>query len=443
MNIRQMGQKSLARACVALAAMLGSSAWAADTGAVCLYADINYGGASTCLDADSAWVGSAWNDRASSLRIRSGVTVQLFNDINFGGRSLTLTADTPNLVSLGFNDVASSLRLTTACSAPDWSATANYKLGDVVRYAPNGNFYKVVNVTAGGTDFTNPTISTWYWAPATCGTGTAPGNGRIVGGYYPNWTPAPPRIRDLNANYNLVYLFAATPVGGPPGTTGAVTFTLPGDGLGAATNLVADLQYARRTQGRKIILSVGGAGQGMSFPNRAKSQHFVDSIVAIYAQLGGFDGLDWNTFEGNQAPDTSEMIWISLQLKARYPAFIISAPPAPWNAVDKAFCQAMVQAGAMDYAAPQYYDGPGLAVPSYVVGNVQEWVNLLGAAHVVVGFGINPGVANYMTPADAIGIWKQVVAANPAIHGGFDWETNTDQAQGFPFANGVGNLIRQ
>ncbi|MFL6678928.1 MAG: hypothetical protein ACJ8IK_11345, partial [Burkholderiaceae bacterium] len=170
---------------------------------------------------------------------------------------------------------------------------------------------------------------------------------------------------------------------------------------------------------------------------------FVDSIVAIYNQLGGFDGLDWNTFEGSQAPDTSEMIWISLQLKQRFPGFLISAPPAPWNPVDKAFCQAMVQAGAMDYAAPQYYDGPGLAVPSYVVGNVQEWVNLLGAAHVVVGFGINPGAANYMTPADAISIWKQVVAATPAIHGGFDWETNTDAAQGFPFAHGVGNLIRQ
>jgi len=40
-------------------------------------------------------------------------------------------------------------------------------------------------------------------------------------------------------------------------------------------------------------------------------------------------------------------------------------------------------------------------------------------------------------------LMKQVVAANPAIHGGFDWETNTDAAQGFPFAHGVGNLIKQ
>ena len=165
--------------------------------------------------------------------------------------------------------------------------------------------------------------------------------------------------------------------------------------------------------------------------------------VAIYNQLGGFDGFDWNTFEGSQAPDTSEMIWISLQLKQRFPGFIISAPPAPWNSVDKVFCQAMVNAGAMDYAAPQYCDGPGLADPTYVVANVAEWVALPGASRVVIGFGINPSAANYMTPASAITIWNQVHAASPTIHGGFDWEISTDLAQGFPFAHGVGNLIRQ
>lgn len=57
------------------------------------------------------------------------------------------------------------------------------------------------------------------------------------------------------------------------------------------TNIKADIAFARQSQGRKIILSVGGAGNGMSFPNRTKSQTFVDSIVTIYNQLGGFDGL--------------------------------------------------------------------------------------------------------------------------------------------------------
>ncbi len=432
-----------AQACAVAFAILSAGAWAADSGNACVYEGVNYGGAHTCVDTDTAWIGASWNDKVSSLRLRAGYQATLYDDINYAGRSLALTGDTASLVTPNFNDITSSLRVTQACVATDWSGTAAYSLGSVVRYIPDGKYYKVVNVTTGGTDFTNPTISTWYWSPATCGGTTTPGNGKVVGVYYPNWTPAPPRIRNLDANYNLVYLFAATPVGGAPGTTGAVTFTPPGDGLGAASNLVADIQYARKTQGRKIMLSVGGAGNGMSFPNRGKSQAFVNSIVAIYNQLGGFDGLDWNTFEGSQAPDTSEMIWISLQLKQRFPGFIISAPPAPWNPVDKVFCQAMVNAGAMDYAAPQYYDGPGLADPTYVVANVAEWVALLGASHVVIGFGINPSAANYMTPANAITIWNQVRAASPTIHGGFDWEISTDLAQGFPFAHGVGNLIRQ
>lgn len=273
------------------------------------------------------------------------------------------------------------------------------------------------------------------------GGGTTPRN-RIVGGYYPNWTEAPPRIRDVDPNYNLIYLFAATPVGGAPGTTGAVSWTPPGNGKGAATNLKADIEFARKSQGRKIILAVGGAGNGMSFPNRAKSQAFVDSIVGIYNQLGGFDGLDWNTFEGSQAPDTSEMIWMSLALKQRYPGFIITAPPAPWNPVDKAFCAEMVRAGALDYAAPQYYDGPNLAEQSYIVNSVDEWSTLLGASHVAVGFGVW-NQPNYMTPAAAAATWNQLESKHPDLRGAFDWAINLDEGQGWSFARSVGPLIRE
>ena len=263
---------------------------------------------------------------------------------------------------------------------------------------------------------------------------------KIVAGYYPNWTESPVRIKDVNSHYNLIYLFAAQPVGGAPGTTGALNWTMPGNGRGAASNFNADIAYARGTQGRKIILSIGGANNGMSFPNRTKSQAFVDSVVSWYEKFGGFDGIDWNTFEGNQAPDTSEMIWISLELKKHYPGFIISAPPAPWNSVDKTFCSTMVKAGALDYAAPQYYDGPNLATQSYIVTSVAEWVTLLGASKVVVGFGIwdQP---NYMAIADALKTWNAVEAANPALRGAFDWQIHTDEAQGWPFATQLGPLV--
>ncbi|WP_246120852.1 carbohydrate-binding protein [Chitinolyticbacter meiyuanensis] len=336
------------------------------------------------------------------------------------------------------------------CSYVVWQSGVNYPLGTVVQY--QGSYYRVKAVGANGSDATIPTISTYYWEPTTCsGTATptptpagptpTPGTARkIVGGYWPYWPTSQIRIRDVPTGYNLIYLFSATPVGGAPGTTGAVQWNAPGDGRGAATNLKADIQYARSTQGRKIILSVGGAGNGMSFPNRAKSQAFVDSVIGIYNQLGGFDGLDWNTFEADQTPDTSEMVWISQQLKARYPGFLISAPPAPWNARDKTFCRDMLVAGVLDYCAPQYYDGPNLAEVSYVVNNVNEWVALLGAEHVVVGFGVW-NQTNYMSIDQATTAWNQIKASHPAIRGTFNWQIGTDETQGWPYATRMPPLV--
>jgi chitinase len=263
---------------------------------------------------------------------------------------------------------------------------------------------------------------------------------KIVGGYWANWPTSQIRLREVPDNYNLIYLFAARPVGGSPGTTGAVEWTPPGDGRGAATNFLADLAYVRGEQGRKVILSVGGQGGGMSFPSREKSQAFVASIESLYEEFGGFDGLDWNTFEADQAPDTEEMIWISLELKALYPGFMITAPPAPWNNLDKAFCQQMVAAGAMDYVAPQYYDGPGLAVQSYVESNVDEWVGLVGADKLVVGFGIWDQ-ENYMGIEEAISTWNAVSAKHPTLRGGFEWAIHLDEGLGWPFATELGPVI--
>lgn len=235
-------------------------------------------------------------------------------------------------------------------------------------------------------------------------------------------------------------MFRGQPVGGPPGATGEIYFGELDDGRGAKTHLIEDIQYARNVQKRKIILSVGGARNGMSFPNRVKSQTFVNSIVALYEQWGGFDGLDWNTFEADQAPDTSEMIWISKELKRLYPGFLITAPPAPWSARDLAFCRAMVQASAMDYAAPQYYDGPNLAEQSYVVNNIRQWVTALGAPHVVVGFGTMPNLSNYMSVDQAASTWDVIRNTYSTIRGVFNWQIHADENRGWTFANRFGQM---
>lgn len=287
---------------------------------------------------------------------------------------------------------------------------------------------------------TPSSLSTAHY-PATS-QGKALTTSKVIAGYWTNWPASAIRIRDINPHYNVVYLFSARPVGGSPGTTGAVYWTPPGNERGAATYFASDIQYARTVQKRKIILSIGGAGYGMSFPSRVKSQVFLNSIIALYRQFGGFDGLDWNTFEGDQAPGTNEMIWISLQLKHLYPGFMITAPPAPWNPGDLILCDAMVKAGALDYAAPQYYDGKNINAPSYVVMNVDQWVSRLGQDHVVLGLGVW-NQPNYMTMDDAKSAWNQASAKYPNIRGVFNWQISTDEDAKWIFANQFGDIMQQ
>ena len=281
-----------------------------------------------------------------------------------------------------------------------------------------------------------------FVTPATTTTPPPPppsGTGKIVGGYYPWWVGSPVRLINVPSVYNVIYLFAATTSGGGA-ETGAVTFTLPADGNGAATNWAADIQTARNVQHRKIILSVGGAGYAMAFPNRAYSQTFLDSVEALYNAWGGFDGLDWDTFEGI-SPDVSEMIWVSQQLKAAHPGFIISAPPAPWNTSDQQLCVSMLQAGALDYCAPQYYDGPNLADPSWILPNVDVWMTLIPQKNFVFGFGIDPNLSNYETIAVGLSVWQSISAKYPSIGGAFDWQINEDLLNGGPFADQLAPLV--
>lgn len=64
-----------------------------------------------------------------------------------------------------------------SCSSVVWATGQFYSLGTIVKYEANGRFYKVVNVGSNGSDGTDPTVSTWYWSPVNCDSGTDPGTG--------------------------------------------------------------------------------------------------------------------------------------------------------------------------------------------------------------------------------------------------------------------------
>jgi chitinase len=260
---------------------------------------------------------------------------------------------------------------------------------------------------------------------------------RVTGVYWTGWNPTP-SVDALPSGYNLAYLFAAhrsTPYG-------AVSW-----GYARPTGIAA-----ARARGTKVVLSTGGAGSGIAFNDRATSTNFVNSIEAINASWGGtrtapaFDGVDFNTFEAEAVPNTAEYLWMAQELKRRFGAgFLITSPPAPWRDSDRAFCSQMLAAGAMDYCAPQYYDGPGLADPAYIVNSIRTWVRDVArgdASRIVVGFGIQPGAANYSTTAGVTQAWNQIEAEFPGIRGAFLWSHAGDAANGWGFATSVTPLVR-
>ena len=100
------------------AAAEAETAQATASGTVCFFEHINYQGQSFCTSTDTAWIGSQWNDRVSSVKVPAGYKVQLFQHSNYGGRSLSLSADTASLVSSSFNDFASSLKITAPVAPP-------------------------------------------------------------------------------------------------------------------------------------------------------------------------------------------------------------------------------------------------------------------------------------------------------------------------------------
>ena len=337
----------------------------------------SYGGAAHCTDADSSRVGTTWNDCVSSVGVQSGYQVQLYGDIDYGRSSRTLTAGVSS--PSDFNDQTSSLKLGKTST------------------------------------------------------------GKVVAAYYATVAGAVPRLRDIDPNYNLIYLFAATQAQGEP--LGTLKFVVPPDGNGAWSNWSADLQYARNVQQRKMILSVGGAGRAIRFTDRRVSATFVSSVEKLYDEWGGFDGLDFNTFEADADPNTPEMIWIAKELKRRHPGFIITAPPAPWNRRDQTFCKAMLDAQVIDYCAPQYYDGPNLSDPAYLLQNIEIWIDLLGPENVVVGFGVNDERDNYWKIDAVVEAFKKVKAQYPNVKGVFDWRLDWDAQQGYPFARRLAPLV--
>ena len=253
---------------------------------------------------------------------------------------------------------------------------------------------------------------------------------KVAAIYWTRWNSSVP-LRSVPTSYNVIYLFAATR--GYP--VGEMTWE-------QQTDLAAEVRHCR-ARGQRVVLSLGGSGQGVPFTTRTECERLVASVVRIDAELGGtihapaIDGVDFNTFEDGVAAYASLYIWMAEELRRRFGSgFGISCPPAPTSARDRRFCRALLSAGAMDYVAPQFYDGPGLADPDVIVRETRAWVDEVAdgdASRIVVGFGMDD-LPDYSSMAEIAVAWARILAEHPRIGGAYLWQHRTDAAGGWPFA---------
>ncbi len=115
------------------------------TGRVCFYENVNYGGASFCSDVDSSWVGTAWNDRASSVKVVSGYQAQLFRDVNYGGGTVTVSGNVPDLSAQGFNDAVSSFKVVPVTGGT-WNERTTFVVQNMTRgrWANSQVYYAII-----------------------------------------------------------------------------------------------------------------------------------------------------------------------------------------------------------------------------------------------------------------------------------------------------------
>lgn len=291
-----------------------------------------------------------------------------------------------------------------------------------------------------------------------------------IGVYWAYYAPVM-RITSIPTTYNVIFLFQADPVGGTPGSTGAVSFTYPTIGGGSSADIATCT-----ARGQRVILSIGGAGAQLTLGSKARADALYDSIVSINNTLAGSDtgstpyisGVDWNIFEGTVA-DGPWMTYVALRLKDKYGAdFLMTSPVASSTAqlaTDRAAMVEMYQGNtvasagstgqytgtyvghALDWVCPQFYDDASLTTDSLVqlrLGSTSSGfkypvtVNgtstaLPNSGVVGIGYSIGVGTSNWTT-GEAASDYDDAVSLGLAPKGAFNFDVSEDPTSTFATA---------
>jgi chitinase len=284
----------------------------------------------------------------------------------------------------------------------------------------------------------------------------------ILTGYWQDFTngATPLRLRDVNGNFDLVSVaFANT----DPSTPGGVTFSVD-SGLSSALGGYTDAQFTSdvqtlHSQGRLVVLSIGGANGTVSISDAASASNFANSAFGLMQKFG-FDGVDIDLEAGiNVSALTSALQQLSSKAG---PGLVITMAPQTLDVQPGgAYLQLIDNVKSiLTVVNTQYYNSGsmnGCDGNVYSEGNVdfitaQACILLQHVRGDQVGLGlpasgnaagsgvVSPSVVNAaldcLAAGTSCGSFKPPTKT-PSIRGAMTWSINWDAFNGNQFGNTV------
>jgi hypothetical protein len=269
------------------------------------------------------------------------------------------------------------------------------------------------------------------------GSGTGVGGGagdKYVGVYWTNW--ASPRINTAPTTVNLFYLSFA--VGDGTGTSGTVTFDSSGGGGIPSATMIADIAEVH-TRGAKVLLSIGGAADGLiRIQNPTQVSQLVSSVISI-VDTYGLDGIDWDLEETSVQTNVASLVSASQQLKTNYgPSFIVACAPIVGDTVYEGF--ALDSSGVCDLFGPQFYND-GLSDSARQANIVSYTTSMVGRGLAASRFMIGTTYAGaaflpgQMDPILYLQAYQTLVSQGISVRGAFVWEMTIESNNNYIFAS--------
>ena len=282
-----------------------------------------------------------------------------------------------------------------------------------------------------------------------------------VTGYWQNFNNGATvqKISAVQSQYDIIAVAFADATTTP----GAVTFNLDSAGLGGYTvdQFKADIA-AKKTAGKKVIISVGGQNGTVSINDSTSATNFADSVYSLM-QTYGFDGVDIDLENGINATYMTQALR-SLSSKAGSSLIITMAPQTiDMQSTSNGYFQTALNIkDILTVVNMQYYNSGsmlGCNGKVYSQGSVDFLTALAciqlegGLAPSQVGLGlpastsgagsgyVSPTVVNNaldcLTKGTGCGSFKPS-KTYPDLRGAMTWSTNWDASAGNAWSNAVG-----